>query len=387
MRIYVDNSATTAVSETSLKAMLPYFRENFGNASAIYSYGQEAKKGLEDSRRIVAKSIGALNNEIYFASGGTESDNWAISHALAVNGRKGRHLVSTAIEHNAVLKPLERLEGSGWKATLIKPDEYGQITPEQLEEAIRPDTVLVSVIMASNVIGTILNIRELCATAHRHGVLFHTDAVQAAGHIPIDVRQLGVDLLSISAHKFQGPKGAGALFSKIPRVPVPLILGGGQEKGARSGTENVPGVVGLSQALTEAVENMDQNSKRLTDLRDQLIASTLRIPGTYLTGHPTNRLPGHASFVIEGLAHGAHLINELNEAGICASSGSACSASSREASGVLSALGLNEQLAMAALRLSLSPENTEEEVETVAKALARLIPKVRDLTKNNRYSH
>jgi cysteine desulfurase len=376
-RIYVDNSATTAVSERALAAMLPFFRENYGNPSAIYSYGQEAKKALEDSRRIVAKSIGALNNEIYFTSGGTESDNWAIHGVCGLKNKTGKHIISTAIEHNAVLRTLEKAREQGYEVTLLKPDKNGQISAAQLESAIRKDTILISVMMANNVVGTVLPIKELCEAAHRHGVIFHTDAVQAAAHIPVKVRDLGVDLLSISAHKFHGPKGAGVMFAKIPLVPAPYITGGGQEKGQRSGTENVPGIIGMAAAIEEGTENLRTNAQRITALRDRLIENTLKIPGAYLTGDPVNRLPGHASFVFEGIEQSAYIINMLNEEGICASSGSACSASSTEAPHVLGAMGYDDVISRSALRLSLSRYNTKEEIDAINNKLPLIIADLR----------
>jgi cysteine desulfurase len=377
MRIYVDNSATSAVSERALAAMLPYFRESFGNASALYSYGQEAKKALEDSRRIAAKAIGALNNEIYFTSGGTESDNWAIHSVCALKNETGKHIIASAIEHNAVLRTLEKLEKQGYEATLLQPDKNGQISPGKLENAIRRDTVLISIMLANNVVGTVLQIKELCAVARKHGIVFHTDAVQAAAHIPINVRELGVDLLSLSAHKFHGPKGVGAMFSKIPLVPVPYITGGGQEKGRRSGTENIAGIAGMAAALEEGAENLPDNTKYVTTLRDRLIENTLEIPGAYLTGDAEYRLPGHASFVFEGIGHSAHIINALNDAGICASSGSACSASSTEAPHVLSAMGYDDKISHSALRISLSHYNTEKEIDIINEKLPMIISKIR----------
>ncbi|MDR2785880.1 MAG: cysteine desulfurase [Treponema sp.] len=376
-RIYVDNSATTAVSERALSAMLPCFRENYGNPSAIYSYGQEAKKTLEDSRRITAKSIGALNNEIYFTSGGTESDNWAIHSVCRLKNKTGKHIISTAIEHNAVLRTLERMREQGYEVTLLKPDKNGQISAGQLEDAIRKDTILISIMTANNVVGTVLPVKELCETAHRHGVIFHTDAVQAAAHIPVNVRDLGVDLLSMSAHKFHGPKGAGAMFAKIPLVPTPYITGGGQEKGQRSGTENVPGIAGMAAAIEEGTENLQINTRRITALRDRLIENTLKIPGAYLTGDPVNRLPGHASFVFEGIEQSVYLINMLNEGGICASSGSACSASSTEAPHVLGAMGYDDEISRSALRISLSHYNTEQEVDIINGRLPVIITELR----------
>jgi cysteine desulfurase len=376
-RIYVDNSATTAVSEKALSAMLPFFRENYGNPSAIYSYGQEAKKALDNSRRSVAKSIGALNNEIYFTSVGTESDNWAIHGVCGLKNKTGKHIISTAIEHNAVLRTLEKMREQGYELTLLEPDKNGQISAAQLEGAIRKDTILASVMMANNVVGTVLPVKELCETAHRHGVLFHTDAVQAAAHIPVNVRALGVDLLSMSAHKFHGPKGAGALFVKIPLVPAPYITGGGQEKGQRSGTENVPGIAGMAAALEEGVKNLQTSSWRITALRDRLIESTLKIPGAYLTGDPVKRLPGHASFVFEGIKQSVYLINMLNDEGICASSGSACSASSTEAPHVLDAMGYDNEISRGALRISLSHYNTGQEIDIINEKLPSVIRELR----------
>ncbi|MDR0446506.1 MAG: cysteine desulfurase [Oscillospiraceae bacterium] len=375
--IYVDNSATTPVSDRALSAMLPYFSESFGNPSALYGYGQEAKKAIEDSRRAVAKAIGALNTEIYFTSGGTESDNWAIHGVCELRRARGRHIVSTEIEHSGVLRPLEKMRENGYEITLLQPDKNGMISPRQLEEAIRDDTILVSIMTANNVIGTLLPIKELCAVAKRRRVLFHTDAVQAAGHIPINVRELGVDMLSMSAHKFHGPKGVGALFIKLSTKPGELISGGGQEKGFRSGTENVPGIVGMAAALTERVESLNSDMASSKAMRDRLIANTLKIPGVHLTGDPENRLPGHASFVIEGGKASAHLINMLAEEGVCASSGSACSASSKEAPHVLKALGYDSDVARGALRISLSPMNTDDEIDALNEKLPRLIERFR----------
>lgn len=376
-RIYVDNSATTAVSEKALAAMMPCFRENFGNPSSIYSYGQEAKNTLENSRKIVAKAIGALNNEIFFTSGGTESDNWAIHGACALKKQQGRHIISSAIEHNAVLRTLEQLQKQGYEVTLLKPDNYGQIDVEQLKKAIRPDTLLVSIMTANNVVGTLLPIKELCAVAHEHGALFHTDAVQAVGHIPLNVRDLGVDLLSLSAHKFHGPKGVGALFVKIPLNLPPYLTGGGQEKGRRSGTENVAGIVGMAAALEDMTRNLFNDAQKITLLRDTLIDAILKIPGAYLTGDPTQRLPGLASFVFDHIDEGVFLINKLNEAGICASSGSACSASAVEAPHVLTAMDYNEKIAHSALRISLSTLNNEKEIEYMVTKIPNVIAELR----------
>jgi cysteine desulfurase len=375
-RIYVDHSATTPVSAAALEAMLPYFTRAFGNPSATYSYGQEAKKALEESRRTSARVLGVKNNEIFFTSGGTEADNWAIRGAGKLNEKKGRHIVSTQIEHSAVLRTLELLEDQGWEVTLLKPDSRGRITAEQLREALREDTVLVSIMTANNVVGTLLPIPELCAAAHRGKALFHTDAVQAAGHIPLNVREAGVDLLSISAHKFRGPKGVGALFVRLPLVLPPLITGGGQEKGRRSGTENVGAVAGMAAALEEAVQNLEEHSRRVSALRDRLILETTKIPGAHLTGDPVNRLPGLASFVFENL-EGQELVTALDRAGICASSGSACSAGSTDAPHVLLSMGYSPGLARGALRLSLGPDNTETDVDAVLAALPGAVEQAR----------
>ncbi|MDR2351715.1 MAG: cysteine desulfurase [Deltaproteobacteria bacterium] len=375
--IYADNAATTKVSERALAAMLPFFRENFGNPSAIYDLGQSAKKELEAARKTVASCLGAMNTEIFFTSGGTESDNWAIMSVTESKKDKGRHIISTAIEHNAVLKTLEKLEGAGFEVTYLIPDKNGLIEPSQLEKALRRDTILVSIMLANNVVGTIEPIKELARVSHKSGVLFHTDAVQAVGHIPINVRDLGVDFLSLSAHKFHGPKGVGALFAKLPKTPTPYVLGGGQERGGRSGTENVPGAVGLGVSLQEATDNLTANTQHLTSLRERLINSILEIPRVSLTGERNLRLPGHASFVLEGIGHGVFLINQLNELGISVSSGSACSVSSREGSHVLEALGYHEPLLFNALRITLCPENTSEEIDYILEKIPGCVADLR----------
>lgn len=377
--IYLDHAATTAVTEAALAEMLPYFRSEFGNASAIYNYGQTAKNAVEHCRERMAKAIGAMRSEIYFTSGGTESDNWAIRGVCRMKQQKGRHIISSAIEHNAVRRTLEQLQQDGFEVTFLQPDSLGHITPEQLEAAIRPDTILVSIMLANNVVGTILNIRELAATAHRHHILFHTDAVQAVGHIPISVRELGVDFLSMSAHKFGGPKGVGALFCRIPYRLPPLLTGGGQEKEGRSGTENVPGIVGMTAALEQSVSDMEKNTAHLRSLQAVLTDALLQIPGVSLTGDPDRRLPGFCSFIVDGIPHSVFLVNDLNEKGICVSSGSACSASSREASHVLMAMGYSKHSSGQTLRITLGQENTREEVDTVIRAIYESVKKVRSL--------
>ena len=375
--IYMDHAATTAMSKTALEEMLPYFAEEYGNPSAVYSYGQTGKNAIEKCRERIAKCIGAFKTEIYITSGGTESDNWAIRSACRLRKNKGKHIISTEIEHNAVRKTLEQLMEDGYEVTFLKPDQTGQITAEQLEAAIRDDTVLISIMMANNVVGTILDIQSLEAVARKHRILFHTDAVQAVGHIPIEVHKLGVDFLSVSAHKFNGPKGVGVLYCRIPtRLPA-YLTGGGQEKEGRSGTENVPGIVGMTRALEEQTERMQSNMEYLYALSKRMDEKVLNIPGVLKTGDPEKRLPGLCSYVVEGIAHSVLLVNEMNTYGICISSGSACSAASQEASHVLLSLGIEKQLAGNSIRISLGMDNTEEDVDYAASMLEAAINKIR----------
>ncbi|MDR1079424.1 MAG: cysteine desulfurase [Deltaproteobacteria bacterium] len=398
--VYMDNSATTMVSDEALAAMLPLFRESYGNPSALYDMGRAAFKALEDARASVAASLGALKSEIFFTSGGTESDNWAIAGAAdaaeaaalrsclggrgetagpAPGGAGGRgkfHMITSAVEHSAVLKPLQRLERRGWEVTVLPTDRTGAVSPDALEAAIRPDTALVSVMAANNVVGTVQDVKALAGVCRRRRVLFHTDAVQAAGHMPLNVRDWDADMVSVSSHKFHGPKGTGALFCKVPRRPDPLVLGGGQERGGRSGTENVHGACGMAAALAAAVRGMDADSARLRSMRDRIIEGALKIPGVLLTGDPRRRLPGHASFVVEGIRHSALLITMLNERGVCASSGSACTVASKEADHVLQALGYGWE-PFASLRLTLSVYNTDEEVEHVLDVLPECVAELR----------
>ena len=377
MPVYMDHAATTPLSEKALEAMLPWFRQEFGNPSAIYSYGQTAKNVLEKCRSRVAACLGALPTEIFFTSGGTESDNWVIRGVCRSRAGKGRHIVTSTFEHNAIRRTLEQLEEDGFSVTRLQPDRRGRISPEQLEAAIRPDTILVSIMMANNVIGTIQDIPSLAETARRHRVPFHTDAVQAVGHVPINVRQLGADFLSLSAHKFNGPKGVGAVYCRIPNRLPPLLIGGGQEKELRSGTENVPGIVGMTVALEEATEEMAHRTEKLRVLQKKMIEGVLSISGITLTGDPDSRLPGFCSFIVSGISHSVYLVNEMNERGVCVSSGSACSAASRESSHVLLALGYDRMLAGAGLRITLGADNTENEVKCAVAALRDAVEKVR----------
>ena len=322
--IYADHAGTTAVTPKALEAMLPYFTQGYGNPSSLYAFGQQAKSDLEQARATVARCLNAQPEEIYFTSGGTEADNWAlrgVAELMALKGKKTGHIITTAIEHHAILHTAQWMEKQGYEVTYLPVDGEGRVDPAAVEAAIRPDTILISVMAANNEIGTIEPIAEIGAIAKAHKVLFHTDAVQAVGHIPVDVQAWNVDLLSLSGHKFGGPKGVGALYMKKPlRLPA-LIQGGGQEKGRRSGTENVPGAVGLAAALQEAVDHLAEESARLAGLRDQLLEGLTKLPYAKVTGSRSQRLPGTASFVFEGV-EGEALLLHLDAKGICASSGS-----------------------------------------------------------------
>lgn len=380
--VYADHAATTAVSDTALNAMLPHFTRAYGNPSSLYRFAQEAKTDLEQARADIAACLNARPEEIFFTSGGTEADNWALRGAaewMALKGKPTGHIITTAIEHHAVLHTAQYLEKRGYAVTYLPVDENGRVDPAAVEAAIRPDTLLISVMAANNEIGTVEPIGEIGRVARAHGILFHTDAVQAVGHIPVDVEAWNVDLLSLSGHKFGGPKGVGALYvRKSLRLP-PLIHGGGQEKGRRSGTENVPGAVGMAAALKEAVGELDRESPRLAALRDRLIAGLTAIPYARLTGDPVNRLPGTASFVFEGV-EGEALLLHLDAKGICASSGSACSSASLDPSHVLLAIGLPHAIAHGSLRLSLGAENTGEDVDYILETVPRVVEYLRNMS-------
>ena len=380
--IYADHAATTAVTDTALAAMLPHFTRDYGNPSSLYRFAQEGKTHLEEARAQVAACLNAKPEEIYFTSGGTEADNWAlrgVAELMALKGKKTGHIITSAIEHHAILHTAQYLEKQGYEVTYLPVDREGLVDPAAVEQAIRPDTILISVMAANNEIGTIQPIAEIGAIARAHKVLFHTDAVQAVGHIPVDVEGWNVDLLSLSGHKFGGPKGIGALYMRKPlRLPA-LIQGGGQEKGRRSGTENVPGAVGMAAALKEAVDHLPEESARLTALRDKLIAGLSKLPYTSLTGHPSKRLPGTASFVFEGV-EGEALLLHLDAKGICASSGSACSSASLDPSHVLLSIGLPHAIAHGSLRLSLGPDNTEEEVDYILKEVPAVVAYLREMS-------
>lgn len=377
--VYADNAATTPMSEAAVKAMLPWLTEEFGNPSSMYSLAAKPQTALATAREAVAAVIGADPAEIFFTSGGTESDNWALRGAAYGAEKKGRHIITSAIEHHAVLEPLEQLEREGFEVTILKPDSFGRIDPESVRAAIRPDTCLCSIMTANNEVGTIQPIAEIGAICHEFGVTFHTDAVQAMGHIPVDVEDMQVDLLSASAHKFNGPKGVGFLYVRRGTRLKNLIHGGGQEKRRRSGTENVGGIMAMATALTEAVSNMREEYVRLSAMRDRLIAGILQMPETVLTGHPTERLPGIASFSIRYI-EGESIILSLDIAGIAASSGSACSTASLDPSHVLTSMGLSHEEAHGSLRLSLGRYNTEEDVDRILEALPPIVEKLRAMS-------
>lgn len=378
--IYVDNAATTAVSEVAIKAMLPYLGEVYGNPSSLHSVGQRAKEALEKAREEVAACIGASAREIYFTSCGSEADNQAIRSAAYNGAAKGKkHIISTNFEHHAVLHTLKKLEGEGFTVTYLPVDKNGLITAGQVEEAIRPDTALVTVMYANNEVGTILPIREIGAVCRKRGVVFHTDAVQAAGHIPVDVEADNVDMLSVSAHKFHGPKGVGFLYC---RKNIPLrtfIEGGAQERGKRAGTENIAGICAMAAALREAVVHLYENMAAEERLRDMLIAELLKIPHSKLNGDAKKRLPGNINMCFEGI-EGESLLLLLDAKGICASSGSACTSGSLDPSHVLLALGLPHEVAHGSLRISLCPENTEEEIKYIAAEVPKVVSYLRSIS-------
>lgn len=372
-KIYLDNAATTHLDAEVLQQMLPYFTDHYGNPSSIYATGRDARKAVEEARRAVAAALNCTAQEILFTSGGTESDNWAIKGIAHTNQSQGKHIISTAIEHHAVLHPLEDLQKQGFEVTYIPVDEYGLVNPADIKKAIQPDTILITVIAANNEIGTIQPIAEIGAIAKKHKIAFHTDAVQAIGAIPVDVKEWQVDTLSLSAHKFHGPKGVGALYiRKGTRLPA-FIQGGAQERNRRAGTENVPGIVGLGAAITKAVTNLDENAKKIAALRDDLINSIQKsVPEVRLNGHPVLRLPNNVNFAVKYI-EGEALLLRLDLAGIAASSGSACTSGSLDPSHVLLAIGLPHEIAHGSLRLTLSADTTQEEIDTVKTELPRII--------------
>ncbi len=380
MFIYLDNAATTRVSDAALDAMLPYFRQQYGNPSSLYAFGQEAKEALERARATVAGVLNCEPREIIFTSGGSEADNQAIRSAAAIGARAGkRHIISTAFEHHAVLHTLSKLEKEGFEVTLLDVHSDGLVRVEELAAAIRPDTCLVTVMYANNEIGTIQPIADIGRVCRERGVLFHTDAVQAAGHLPIDVRAQNIDLLSLSAHKFHGPKGVGALYARRGIALTNLIEGGAQERGRRAGTENTAGIAGMAAALDEAVRNMERDSAKMTALRDRLIAGLSRIPHSALNGDAERRLPGNVSFCFEGI-EGESLLLLLDDKGVCASSGSACTSGSLDPSHVLLAIGRPHEVAHGSLRLTLSGETSEEDIDYTIKAVTEVVAYLRSIS-------
>lgn len=378
--IYADNAATTRVSERVLSAMLPYFTENYGNASSIYSIGRNAKKALENARERVAKVLGAQPAEIYFTSGGSESDNWAIlgtAQKLSAKGKK--HIITTVFEHHAVLHTCKALEKQGFEVTYLPVDEKGMVDPQSVKNAIRPDTALVTIMYANNEIGTIQPIEQISAICREAGVLFHTDAVQAVGNVPIHVVEQGIDMLSLSGHKIHAQKGVGVLYVKKSITLPNLIHGGGQERGRRAGTENIPAIVGMAEALEAATEAIPAKVEKVTALRNRLIDGILTIPRTRLNGDRDKRLCGNVNVSIEGI-EGESLLLMLDMKKICASSGSACTSGSLDPSHVLLALGLKHEVAHGSLRLSISEENTEEEVDYILDVLPQIVERLRAMS-------
>lgn len=380
MKIYLDNAATTKMSKMAVNAMLPYMDDLYGNPSSLHSSGQSAAEALTDARERIANCLGCLADEITFTSGGSEADNQAILSAARIGERKGkRHILSTAFEHHAVLHTLNKLEKEGFEITLLDVHENGIVSPEQVHDAIREDTCLVTVMYANNEIGTIQPIRKIGEICRAKGVLFHTDAVQAVGHLHINAKEENIDMLSLSAHKFHGPKGIGALYARKGIPLTSLIEGGAQERGRRAGTENIPAIMGMAAALEEACAQIDNNRKKLTLLRDQLIAGLSKIPHSILNGDADKRLPGNVSFCFEGI-EGESLLLLLDDKGICASSGSACTSGSLDPSHVLLAIGRIHDVAHGSLRLTLSEENTAEEIAYTIQAVKEVVSYLRGIS-------
>ena len=380
MQVYADNAATTKMSSVAIEAMVPYFDKIYGNPSSLHSVGQEAKEVLEDARARVAACLGCEPREIYFTSGGSEADNQAIVSAARYGARKGKkHIISTAFEHHAVLHTLNRLEKEGFEITLLDVREGHNVTAQQVKDAIREDTCLVTCMYANNEIGSVLPIAEIGAVCKEAGVPFHTDAVQAAGHLHINVKEQNIDLLSLSGHKFHGPKGVGALYVRRGFPLTNVIEGGAQERGKRAGTENIPGIRGMAAALEDACANMDANTAKVTAMRDKLIAGLSQIPHCALNGDHVNRLPGNVSFCFEGI-EGEALLLLLDMHGVAASSGSACTSGSLDPSHVLLAIGRVHDVAHGSLRLSLSHYNTDEEIDHILTVVPQVVQQLRNMS-------
>ncbi len=378
--IYLDNAATTPARPEVVEAMMPYFTENYGNPSTVYGLGQASKEAINNARRIIADAIGAKENEIYFTAGGSESDNWAIKATAEAYQSKGKHIITTKIEHHAVLYTCEWLEKQGYEVTYLDVDENGLISLEQLEKSIRPDTILISIMFANNEIGTIEPIKEIGEIARRHKVLFHTDAVQAFTQVDINVDDMNIDMLSASGHKFNGPKGIGFLYIRKGVKIKNFIHGGAQERNRRAGTENVPGIVGLGKACEIAMSNMKERTKKEIELRDHLIDRIIKeVPYSRLNGHPSKRLPNNVNICFRFI-EGESLLLWLDQAGICASSGSACTSGSLDPSHVLLAIGLPHEIAHGSLRLTLSEDITLEQIDYTADKVKEIVSKLREMS-------
>ena len=380
MQVYADNAATTKMSQTAIHAMLPYMDRIYGNPSSLHSVGQEAAEALQSARETIARCLNASPSEITFTSGGSEADNQALLSAAWLGLRKGKkHIISTAFEHHAILHTLKKLEKEGFEVELLDVGPLGNITARQVADAIREDTCLVTTMYANNEIGSVLPVTEIGAVCKERGVFFHTDAVQAAGHLPIDVKAQHIDMLSLSAHKFHGPKGVGVLYARRGVPLSSLIEGGAQERGKRAGTENIPGIMGMAAALREACDHMEANAAHVTRLRDRLIQGLSQIPHSALNGDPVNRLPGNVSFCFEGI-EGESLLQLLDSKGICASSGSACTSGSLDPSHVLLAIGRPHEVAHGSLRLSLSGWNTDEEIDHILAEVPWVVEYLRNMS-------
>ena len=379
-RIYADNAATTKISQTAMKAMISAMENSYGNPSSIHQIGMAANDALQTAREQIARCLGCMPKEIFFTSGGTESDNQAIVSAAMLGAKQNkRHIISTAFEHHAVLHTLRRLKEQEFEIQLLDVGAEGNITAAQVEEAIRPDTCLVTVMFANNEIGSILPIVEIGEVCRAHGVLFHTDAVQAAGHIPVNVKKQNIDMLSLSAHKFHGPRGIGALYVKRGIELTSLMEGGGQERGKRPGTENLPAIMGMAAALKEECTLMEENEAKVTAMRDRLIQGLSQIPYSILNGSREKRLPGNVNFCFEGVS-GESLLLLLDSRGICASSGSACASGALDPSHVLLALGLSPEIAQGSLRISLDISNTEEEIDYMLEVIPQVVEQLRGMS-------
>ena len=379
-RIYADNAATTKISQTAMKAMISAMENSYGNPSSIHQIGMAANDALQTAREQIARCLGCMPKEIFFTSGGTESDNQAIVSAAMLGAKQNkRHIISTAFEHHAVLHTLRRLKEQGFEIQLLDVGAEGNITAAQVEDAIRPDTCLVTVMFANNEIGSVLPIAEIGEVCRAHGVLFHTDAVQAAGHIPVNVKKQNIDMLSLSAHKFHGPRGIGALYVKRGIELTSLMEGGGQERGKRPGTENLPAIMGMAAALKEECTLMEQNEAKVIAMRDRLIQGLSQIPYSILNGSREKRLPGNVNFCFEGVS-GESLLLLLDSRGLCASSGSACASGALDPSHVLLALGLSPEIAQGSLRISLDISNTEEEIDYMLEVIPQVVEQLRGMS-------